>query len=204
MESLSHIDWGTLLNLMLGISLSAASGFRVFVPLLVMSSAAVLGHLDLPSDFDWIETDQALIIFAAASLIEVVGYYIPYLDHVLDIVATPAAIIAGTLITASVTPDMNPLLQWTLAIVAGGGTAGLTKGASNIIRAISLAVSAGLTNPIVATIELVLAITIAVLAITVPALTGILVMVGLLIMVQRIRKFLAQQPAPPDSSDVAA
>lgn len=204
MESLSHIDWGTLLNLMLGISLSAASGFRVFVPLLVMSSAAVLGHLDLPSDFDWIETDQALIVFAAASLIEVVGYYIPYLDHVLDIVATPAAIIAGTLITASVTPDMNPLLQWTLAIVAGGGTAGLTKGTSNIIRAISLAVSAGLTNPIVATIELVLAITIAVLAITVPALTGILVMIGLLIMVQRIRKFLAQQPVTPDSSDVAA
>lgn len=204
MESLSHIDWAILLNLMLGISLSAASGFRVFVPLLVMSGAAVLGHLDLPSDFDWIETDQALIVFAAASLIEVVGYYIPYLDHFLDIVATPAAIIAGTLITASVIPDMNPLLQWTLAIVAGGGTAGLTKGASNIIRAISLAVSAGLTNPIVVTIELALAISIAVLAITVPVLTGILVMVGLLMMVQRIRKFLAQQPVTSDSSDIAA
>lgn len=199
---LSHIDWETLLDLLLGISLSAASGFRVFVPLLVMSGASVLGHFNLPSNFDWIETDQAFIVFAVASLIEIVGYYIPYLDHILDIVATPAAIVAGTLITAAVTPDMNPLLQWTLAIVAGGGTAGLTKGAANIIRAISLAVSAGLTNPIVATIELALAITIAVLAITIPAITGILVLVGLLIGVQRIRKFFAQPPV--DAADPTA
>lgn len=204
MDSLTQIDWETLLDLLLGISLSAAAGFRVFVPLLVMSAAAVLGHIDLPSDFDWIETDQALIIFAAASLIEIVGYYIPFFDHFLDIFATPAAIIAGTLITATVIPDMNPVLQWTLAIVAGGGTAGLTKGASNIIRAISLAVSAGLTNPIVATVELVLALTIAILAITVPAIAGILVIVGLAIGVQRIRKFLAHQPTAPDSTDAAA
>lgn len=201
MDSLTHISWETLLDLLLGISLSAASGFRVFVPLLVMSGAAVLGHFNLPADFDWIETDQALIIFAVASLIEVVGYYIPYFDHLLDIFATPAAIIAGTLITASVIPDMNPVLQWTLAIVAGGGTAGLTKGATNIIRAISLAVSAGLTNPIVATIELALAITIAVLAIAVPAFTGILVIIGLAIGVQRIRKFFARQPAATNSPD---
>lgn len=204
MNSLTQIDWETLLDLLLGISLSAAAGFRVFVPLLVMSAAAVLGHIDLPSDFDWIETDQALIIFAAASLIEIVGYYIPFFDHFLDIFATPAAIIAGTLITATVIPDMNPVLQWTLAIVAGGGTAGLTKGASNIIRAISLAVSAGLTNPIVATVELVLALTIAILAITVPAIAGILVIVGLAIGVQRIRKFLAHQPTSSDSTDAAA
>lgn len=203
MDSFTQIDWETLLDLMLGISLSAASGFRVFVPLLVMSAAAVLGHFDLPTDFNWIETNQALAVFAVASLVEVVGYYIPYLDHILDIVATPAAILAGTLITASVTPDMNPLLQWTLAIVAGGGTAGLTKGASNIIRAISLAISAGLTNPIVATIELVLAVTIAVLAITVPVITGILVVVGLLIAVQRLRKFFAKQPVSPSSPDAA-
>jgi len=204
LDSLTQIDWETLLDLLLGISLSAAAGFRVFVPLLVMSAAAVLGHIDLPSDFDWIETDQALIIFAAASLVEIVGYYIPFLDHFLDIFATPAAIIAGTLITATVIPDMNPVLQWTLAIVAGGGTAGLTKGASNIIRAISLAVSAGLTNPIVATIELALAVTIAVLAITVPAVAGIVVIVGLSIGVQKIRRFLVQHPTAPDSTDAAA
>ncbi|XQQ07283.1 MAG: DUF4126 domain-containing protein [Leptolyngbya sp. IPPAS B-1204] len=80
-------------------------------------------------------------------------------------------------------------------MIAGGGTAGLTKGMTNIVRAISLAISAGLTNPVVATIELVLAITIAVLAITVPLLAGILVIVGLLLAARRIRKFLIQNPS---------
>lgn len=191
----SNLDWEILLDLLLGISLSAASGFRVFIPLLVMSVAAVIGHIDLPPDFDWIETNQALLVFAIASAAEIAGYYIPFVDHFLDIILTPAAIVAGTLITASILPDTNPLLQWTIAVIAGGGTAGLTKGMTNIVRAISLAISAGLTNPVVATIELVLAITIAVLAITVPLLAGILVIVGLLLAARRIRKFLIQNPS---------
>jgi hypothetical protein len=199
----ANINWETLLDLMLGIGLSAAAGFRVFVPLLVMSAAAVLGHIDLPTNFDWIETNQALIVFAVASLVEVVGYYIPFLDVLLDTIATPAAIIAGTLITASLASDLNPFLQWTVAIIAGGGTAGLTKGTTAIIRVIATAVFAGLSNPVIATIELVLAITLAVLAITVPVLTSVLLLAGFAIAVQRIRKFFRRE-APPTSPDVVA
>lgn len=203
MDIAANINWETLLDLMLGIGLSAAAGFRVFVPLLVMSAAAVLGHVDLPTDFDWIESDQALIVFAAASLMEIVGYYIPFLDVLLDTIATPAAIIAGTLITASLASDLNPFLQWTVAIIAGGGTAGLTKGTTAIIRVIATAVFAGLSNPVIATIELVLAITLAVLAITVPVLTGVVLLAGFAIAVQRIRKFFRRE-APPNSPDVVA
>jgi hypothetical protein len=199
----ANINWETLLDLMLGIGLSAAAGFRVFVPLLVMSAAAVLGHVDLPTDFDWIESDQALIVFAAASLMEIVGYYIPFLDVLLDTIATPAAIIAGTLITASLASDLNPFLQWTVAIIAGGGTAGLTKGTTAIIRVIATAVFAGLSNPVIATIELVLAITLAVLAITVPVLTSVVLLAGFAIAVGRIRKFFRRE-APPNSPDVVA
>lgn len=200
---ISNFNWETLLDLMLGISLSAASGFRVFIPLLVMSFAAVIGHIDLPSNFDWIESNQALIVFAIASLAEVTGYYIPFFDHFLDIVSTPAAIVAGTLITASVFSGTNPLLQWTLAVIAGGGTAGLTKGMSNIIRAISLAVSAGLTNPLVATVELILATSIAILAVTVPLFAGILVIVVLLLAIQRVRQFFVQSSSQPHDTDAA-
>jgi hypothetical protein len=199
----TNISWETLLDLMLGIGLSAAAGFRVFVPLLMMSAAAVLGHIDLPTDFDWIESDQALIVFAVAGLVEIVGYYIPFLDVLLDTIATPAAIIAGTLITASLASDLNPFLQWTVAIIAGGGTAGLTKGTTAIIRVIATAVFAGLSNPVIATIELVLAITLAVLAITVPVLTSVLLLTGFAIAVQRIRKFFHRE-APPNSPDVVA
>lgn len=170
----------TLIEIILGISLSAASGFRVFVPLLALSTAAVVGHIDLPTDFDWIESPQALGVFAVASALEIAGYYIPWFDHLLDVAATPAAILAGTVVTASLAPDMNPLVQWTLALVAGGGTAGITKGLMNLLRATSTATSGGLANPVVATFELVVAISLSVLALTLPVIAGIVV-IGLLV-----------------------
>lgn len=190
MDALLH--WETLLDLLLGLSLSAACGFRVFAPLLAVSMAAVLGHVDFPANFDWAETDQALTVFAIATLIEVTGYYIPWFDHVLDIAATPAAVIAGTLITASAIPDMNPLVQWTLAIVAGGGAAGLTKGMTNILRIISTTISAGFANPVLATIELAIALTLAILAITAPIMAGVLTVCILAIAGRRLWKIFGQ------------
>ncbi|MFM7425002.1 MAG: DUF4126 domain-containing protein [Elainella sp.] len=198
LEHFANLD--TLISLMLGISLSAATGFRVFVPLLVMSAAAVLGHVDLPSNFDWIESDQALILFAVASLLEIIGYYIPWLDHTLDIISTPAAIIAGTIVTASTAPEqMNPLVQWTTALLVGGGAAGLTKGMSNIMRVISTAISGGLTNPIVATIELALALGLALLAVSVPVVALLVVIALWSFAIRRIRRVF-RRPEPADAA----
>ncbi len=91
----------TLLGIAIGIGLSAACGFRVFVPLLVMNLMAQSGQLHLSSGFDWIGSHYATVAFATATTLEVLGYYIPWVDHVLDIAATPAAVIAGTVATAS-------------------------------------------------------------------------------------------------------
>ncbi len=168
----------TIIELLLGISLSAAAGFRVFVPLLILSGVSVFGHYDLPTNFDWIENPQAFGLFAIASILEVIGYSIPWFDHALDFLATPAAVIAGTVVAASVAPEMNPLIQWTLAIVAGGGTAGITKLLTNLLRGTSTAASGGLTNPIFAAAELAIATLLSVLAITFPVAAGLLV-VGL-------------------------
>jgi Domain of unknown function (DUF4126) len=165
----------TLIELMLAISLSSAAGFRVFVPLLVLSTAAVLGHVDLPPNFDWIETPQALGLFAIAAVLEILGYAIPWFDHALDLVATPAAVLAGTVMTASLAPEMDPLVKWTLAFVAGGGTAGLTKGLMNLLRGTSTAATGGLANPIFAALELVVAIALSALAMTVPIAAGVIV-----------------------------
>lgn len=187
------INFNTAIELLLGIALSAAAGFRVFVPLLALSAAAVIGHFNLPTDFDWIETPQALAVFCAACLLEIVGYYIPWFDHLLDTVATPAAFIAGTVLTASVSPQMNPIIQWTLAVVAGGGTAGLTKGVMNLLRITSTAASGGLANPVLATIELAIAAVLSILALTVPFIAGIIVIVLMILAIQRIIKFLSRQ-----------
>jgi len=189
------LSLSTLIEIMLGISLSAAVGFRIFVPPLVLSTAAVAGGLNLPPDLDWVETPQALAVFAIACLLEVSGYYIPWFDHLLDIVATPAAILAGTLVAASVAPEMNSIGQWTLALVAGGGTAGLTKGLMNLVRGTSTAASGGLTNPIVATLELVMAIALSVLAVTLPLVAGVIVLSVLGIALQRLWAWSHRQPS---------
>src|SRR2546430_1436977 len=114
-----------LLTVCLGIGLSAACGFRVFVPMLIMSIASLSGHLSLAHGFEWIGSYPALVSFSVATCLEIAGYYVPWLDHLLDTMATPAAIVAGTIVTASMATEVSPLLKWSLAIIAGGGLAGM-------------------------------------------------------------------------------
>src|ERR1041385_1224119 len=113
------------LSFLIGVGLSAACGFRVFVPLLVVSIASATGQLHLASGFDWMGSTGALIAFATATALEIAGYYVPWVDNILDTVASPAAVIAGTVLTASLVGDISPFLKWTLAVIAGGGVAGL-------------------------------------------------------------------------------
>src|SRR5436190_13795831 len=167
----------TVLSICVGVGLSAACGFRIFVPLLVMSIASRSGHLTLAHGFDWISTDPALIAFSVATVVEILGYYMPWIDQVLDTVASPAAVIAGTIVTASMVSDMSPFLKWTLAVIAGGGAAGLVQGTTVLTRGASLASTAGLANPVVATLELGGAVITSVMAVLVPVLVLVLLVV---------------------------
>jgi hypothetical protein len=160
----------TLMGIAVGIGLSAACGFRVFVPLLVMNLASLAGQLHLSPGFAWIGSSYATVAFGAATIVEVLGYYIPWLDHALDVIATPAAIIAGTVATASMAADMSPFLKWTLSLIAGGGVAGLVQGTTVALRATSLVSTAGIGNPVLSTSELVGSVITALLAIFVPLL----------------------------------
>ena len=143
----------TFLSICLGIGLSAACGFRVFVPLLFLSTAALSGHVHLASGFAWMGTYPALVTFAVATALEIGAYYIPFLDNLLDSIAIPAAIVAGAMVTASCVTGMSPMLKWTLAIIAGGGAAATTQAATTKLRALSSVTTAGLGNPILATAE---------------------------------------------------
>jgi hypothetical protein len=177
----------TLLSVFLGIGLSAATGFRVFVPLLVMSIAALSGNLTLAPEFAWIGTVPALIVFAGATLIEIGGYLIPWLDNLLDAIATPTAVVAGVIVTASVITDMSPLLRWGLAIIAGGGAAAIVQSSTVLTRAASTGTTGGCANPAVAVVEAVGSALLSILAILVPLVAGIsaLVIVGVLFFVSR-------------------
>lgn len=165
----------TLSALLLGIGLSAACGFRVFLPMLVVSVAAWGGWLPLAPGFDWLGTLPALLAFAVATAVEIAAYYLPWVDNALDTVAAPAAVLAGTLLMASVIADLDPFLKWTLALIAGGGTAATVQGMTTLARASSSALSLGLLNPVLATVELVSSAGLAILVVAVP-LVGLLVL----------------------------
>jgi hypothetical protein len=184
----------TLLSICVGIGLSAACGFRVFVPLLVVNLASLSGHLTLAHGFEWIGSYPALIAFSVATCLEIGGYYIPWLDHLLDTIATPAAIIAGTIVTASMVTDLSPFLKWTLAVIAGGGAAGLVQGATVATRGASTVTTAGLANPLVATAELGAATVTSLLAIVAPVL-AVTLLAGCLFVVGR-KLFRRFRPPP--------
>ena len=147
------------MSILIGIALSATCGFRVFVPLLAVNIGTRAKDADgqplieLAAGFNWLSSDIAMMIFLVAAIFEIGGYYIPWIDNLLDSVASPAAIVAGTLITASFITGMDPWLQWLLALIAGGGVAGAVQATTVVTRASSTVTTGGLGNPIVSSVE---------------------------------------------------
>ena len=156
------------ISIALGVVLAAATGFRVFLPMLIMSGAAYTGHLSLDNSFAWLATPFALTMLGVAALAEVLAYYVPGVDNLLDALATPAAFVAGTIVSAAVMTDMPPMAKWTAAVIAGGGTASLTQGVTTILRAKSTVMTAGLGNPVIATGELGGSVLLSLLALAAP------------------------------------
>ncbi len=185
-----------LISLLMGLGLSASSGFRVFVPLLVASIATKMGILQLGDGFQWMGSTPAIIAFAAATLFEIGGYYIPFVDNVLDTITTPASVIAGTLLTASaILPDIDPMLKWGLGIVVGGGSAGVIQAGTALTRATSTATTAGTANPIVATVEHIFSIVGSILSLVIPfIIAGIVCVVMLVFLFFVIRYFKKRIP----------
>ncbi len=195
----------TILSILTGIALSAACGFRVFVPMFVLSIAgyngppcslppalewmhSLIGGLPLAPGFEWIGSPIAVKAFGIATMCEIAAYYIPWLDNVLDHITTPAAVVAGILVMASSVTGLSPFLHWVLAIIAGGATAGLVQGASVLTRAGSTATSLGTTNWIVSTVEWIGSAIVSLLALVLPALILVLVGAILLFSSRRPRK----------------
>lgn len=175
-----------LLGIVAGLALSTAAGLRVFVPLLLTGLAARAGYLALTPGMGWIASDAALVAFATATALEVAAYYVPWLDNLMDAAATPAAITAGVITTAAVTPELPPLMRWTLAVVAGGGVAGVVQAGTALLRLKSAAFTAGVANPVVATGELVGSLVLSGLALLAPLLAGACAVLGLVVLIRRL------------------
>ncbi len=160
----------------LGICLSAACGLRVFLPFLVVSVAAKCGILELRDSWHWIGSWLSITAFSTATILEIAAYYVPWLDNGLDSIATPAAGIAGTLMTVAVMPaDVSQLYSWCVGIIAGGGVATGVQLVTVGARALSTASTGGAANHVVSTSEAAGSLGISAAAVFVPVAVAILV-----------------------------
>lgn len=186
----------TLFGMMIGLGLSAACGFRVFVPPLVVSLAAFTGHLELSEGFQWMASYPAVIAFSAAVTCEVLGYYVPWVDNALDTIAAPAAVVAGTVLSASMVHEASPMVKWTFAVIAGGSAAGFFHTVTAILRGGSTLATGGLGNPFLSTVEMGGAATVSVLAIMIPAATLFLIIGLVAFAIKKLFLDRRQLPAP--------
>jgi hypothetical protein len=189
-----------LVAAIVGIGLAASCGFRVFAPLLVVSVAAKSGYVELSDGFAWLGTWAALTAFAIATLLEIVAYYVPWLDHLLDTIASPAAVAAGTLLFAAFVTDLDPFLRWSLAIIAGGGSAGIVQGGTVATRVASTTTTGGAANFVVSTLETLAGFSFSILSVVVPVLALLLLIgvVGVLYYIGRhvLRRFFKRRVKP--------
>ena len=172
----------TIISIFLGIGLAASSGFRVFLPLFVLSLAAYFDLWTLNDQWLWLGSTGAVIAFGVAMLFEIFAYYIPWFDNLLDTLAIPLAAVAGTAVMVSTMADLDPTVTLTLAIIAGGGTASAIKGATSVTRLTSSTTTGGLANPLVSTAETGTSAVVATASVFTPVLAVVLV-IGILFLV---------------------
>jgi hypothetical protein len=186
-----HVVMDYVVPIALGISLAAATGFRVFVPLLVTGLAMRAGYAPTGDTFAWASTTPALAMLVVAACAEIAAYYIPGVDNALDTIATPAATLSGIAVSAAMMTDLPPMLKWSLAIIAGGGAAAMTQTTTAFLRTHSTLFTGGLGNHVLATFELVGATGIAVLALVLPLVAFILLALFLILIwriIKRVRR----------------
>lgn len=162
------------IGICLGLGLAASSGFRVFVPLLISNIAAMLGIVHIGGGFEWMASWPAFAIFLSATIAEIAAYYIPVVDNALDTVSVPLAAVAGTLLSVTFITDVPPMVQWTLGIIVGGGSAAVIKSGASMARLKSTAFTAGWANWIVATFEHVTSFVMSILTVLLPVVMGVI------------------------------
>ena len=178
----------TVLSIFLGVGLAASAGFRVFLPLFALSLAAYFDVWELNESWQWIVCLAAVLTLGIATLVEIFAYFIPWVDNALDTIALPLAAIAGTAVMVSTIADLDPVITWSLAIIAGGGTASAIKGANAAGRLTSTATTGGVANPVVATVETGTAVAVTTASIFAPIIAAVLVIVILIVIFRIYRR----------------
>jgi Domain of unknown function (DUF4126) len=180
-------NWLALVpSLFLGIALSASSGFRIFVPLLVSNLAVKFGAIGITPDFAWMASNTATGILSIACLAEIASYYVTYIDNILDSIALPASVIAGTLLTSQFLPIDDPAIKWGLGLLAGGGVAGTIQSSTTLLRLASTKFTGGIGNGFISTFENFTSVIVTILAIWLPIIMGVLAIILTVFLLRKV------------------
>lgn len=169
------MNWDWIISACIGVGLAACCGFRIFVPILIAGMATKLHIIGTMAGFEWISSWPALLLLSVATLVELGAYYIPWLDNALDTLAAPAAIVAGTILSTSFLQIDNPIIDWGLGLMLGGGSAGLIQAGTSLLRLGSTATTGGLANPILSTTENAASFGLSILTVLLPLLAAVLI-----------------------------
>lgn len=179
----------TIISICLGIGLSASVGFRVFLPLFALSLASYFDIWQLNASWQWIGSTTALIMLGVATIVEIFAYFIPYIDNLLDTITVPLAALAGTAVMLSTVADLSPVITWSLAIIAGGGTAATVAGTASSTRLASTVTTGGIANPVVSVLETGTSLVMAIISVFLPILAAILAIIIVFVVYKLFKKF---------------
>ena len=185
----------------IGIGLAAATGFRIFLPMFAVSLASYMGWIPMNESFQWLSGIPTLITTGIATVVEILAYYIPFVDHLLDTMSIPLATVAGSVMFASQFAEIGTFPQWALALIAGGGTAAAISSGFAGTRAASTATTGGLGNSVVATTETAGAGIMSILALAAPIIAFIVAIILIIAVVffgrkiwRKFKNFNTDQP----------
>ncbi len=184
MENWLHLIPG----LLLGVALSAGSGFRIFVPLLLSNLAAKFGAIHISQDMAWMAENTATVVLITACIAEIAAYYVTFVDNFLDTIALPASVVAGTLLTTQFLPIDDPSLKWGLGLLAGGGAAGTVQASTSVLRLASSKFTGGFGNGFLSSFENFVSLIMSILAIWLPIFMGVLAVILVFTLLRKILK----------------
>ena len=101
---------------------------------------------------------------------------------------------AGAVASASVIVDLPPWLQYSIAIIGAGSTAGVVAASTSLVRLKSSALTGGLGNFLLATFELFGAFGVALIAVLVPLVALIVVALILVVAIRKLARRSVRRP----------
>jgi len=183
-----------LVSVLAGVSLAAATGFRAFLPLLIVSLAARLGLVQRHEGMEFRSGNAALAALAVAALVEMVADKVPVVDHALDavsvVVRPGAAVLAGVALFADLPEPVAAGLAVVMGVIALGANLEKAK-----VRAGSTVLTAGVGNPFLSVFEDIVSGVLALLAVLAPVLAAMAAL-GLALLVWRMVRRLRRRGAP--------